>query len=54
MLATEAQERGRSPSGRSPFGDDAQAAGFAGYTGGKLDDITLVVSVVRRRNQPIN
>ncbi|KAI3445713.1 hypothetical protein Pfo_002378 [Paulownia fortunei] len=55
LLATKAQEIGRSASARSPFADDAQAAGFAGYTGGKLDDVAVIVSVVQRQSnsQPL-
>lgn len=49
-LATKAQEIGSSASVRSPFADDAQAAGFAGYTGGKLDDVAVIVSVVQRQS----
>ncbi|KAK6156863.1 hypothetical protein DH2020_011111 [Rehmannia glutinosa] len=45
LLATKAQEIGRSASTRSPFADDAKAAGFAEYTGGKLDDVAVIVSV---------
>ncbi|KAL0422362.1 UNVERIFIED_CONTAM: putative protein phosphatase 2C 71 [Sesamum latifolium] len=52
LLATKAQEIGRSMSGRSPFADDAQAAGFAGYTGGKLDDVAVIVSIVQRQSTP--
>ncbi|KAL8536137.1 hypothetical protein ACS0TY_011681 [Phlomoides rotata] len=48
-LALKAQEIGRSECVRTPFGDDARAAGFAGCTGGKLDDIAVIVSVVQRR-----
>lgn len=49
LLAKRAQEVGSSASGRSPFADDAQAAGFPGYSGGKLDDVAVIVSVVQRR-----
>ncbi|CAA2980485.1 probable phosphatase 2C 62 [Olea europaea subsp. europaea] len=49
LLATQAQEVGRSASARCPFADAAQAAGYVGYTGGKLDDVAVIVSVVRRR-----
>lgn len=44
-----AQEVGRSSSTRSPFADAAQAAGYVGYAGGKLDDVTVVVSLVHKR-----
>ncbi|KAL2477485.1 putative protein phosphatase 2C BIPP2C1 [Forsythia ovata] len=49
LLATQAQEVGRSASSRSPFADAAQAAGYVGYTGGKLDDVAVIVSVVGRQ-----
>uniref|UniRef100_A0A7N0R8Z4 PPM-type phosphatase domain-containing protein n=1 Tax=Kalanchoe fedtschenkoi TaxID=63787 RepID=A0A7N0R8Z4_KALFE len=49
ILAVKSQEIGRSTSTRSPFADAAQAAGYAGYTGGKLDDVTVIVSVVQKK-----
>lgn len=49
-LASKAQEVGKSVTARSPFADNAQAAGYAGYTGGKLDDVTVIVSVVQRQS----
>ncbi|KAK4401894.1 putative protein phosphatase 2C 71 [Sesamum angolense] len=52
LLATKAQDVGRSTYGRSPFADEAQAAGFAGYTGGKLDDVAVIVSIVQRQSTP--
>lgn len=48
FLALRAQEVGRSSSMRSPFADAALAAGYPGFTGGKLDDVTVVVSIVQR------
>lgn len=39
---------GSSASGRSPFADAAQAAGYVGYTGGKRDDVAAIVSVVQK------
>ncbi|KAL9174591.1 hypothetical protein ABFS82_02G061300 [Erythranthe guttata] len=54
LLAREAQERGGSAFGRSPFGDDAEVAGFAGYTGGKIDDVAVIVSVVGRKLESRN
>ncbi|XP_042478778.1 probable protein phosphatase 2C 71 isoform X2 [Macadamia integrifolia] len=48
FLATRAQEVGRSSSVRSPFADSAKAAGYTRYTGGKLDDVTVVVSFVQQ------
>uniref|UniRef100_A0A1D1YFP3 Protein phosphatase n=1 Tax=Anthurium amnicola TaxID=1678845 RepID=A0A1D1YFP3_9ARAE len=47
LLAMRAQEIGRSPSTRSPFADAAHAAGYPGFTGGKLDDVTVIVSIVQ-------
>lgn len=49
MLAKKAQEVSSSAYARSPFADEAQAAGFPGYSGGKLDDVAVIVSVVQRR-----
>lgn len=49
-LATRAQEVGRSTYVRTPFADAAQAAGCVGYTGGKIDDVTVIVSLVQRRS----
>lgn len=39
---------GKSAWGSSPFSDAALAAGYLGYSGGKLDDVTVVVSIVRK------
>jgi hypothetical protein len=47
QLAARAQEVGRSGEGRSPFSDAALAVGYLGFSGGKLDDIAVVVSIVR-------
>ncbi|RDX58142.1 putative protein phosphatase 2C 71 [Mucuna pruriens] len=49
FLAMRAQEVGRSTSIRSPFADAAQALGYVGYIGGKLDDVTVIVSLVQPR-----
>ncbi|CAL4916382.1 unnamed protein product [Urochloa decumbens] len=46
-LAARAQEVGRSGAGRSPFSDAALSVGYLGFSGGKLDDIAVVVSIVR-------
>ncbi|XP_066387232.1 probable protein phosphatase 2C 71 [Miscanthus floridulus] len=46
-LAAKAQEVGRSGAGRSPFSDAALSFGYLGFSGGKLDDIVVVVSIVR-------
>lgn len=50
ILATRVQGVGSSASGRSPFADAAQAAGYVGYTGGKRDDVVVIVSVVQKGN----
>ncbi|KAF2309028.1 hypothetical protein GH714_000177 [Hevea brasiliensis] len=50
LLAASAQEVGQSSSIRSPFADAAQAAGYVGYTGGKLDDVTVILSLVQKRS----
>ncbi|KAK2986914.1 hypothetical protein RJ640_009057 [Escallonia rubra] len=49
VLAKRAQEVGQSASSRSPFADAAHAAGYTGYTGGKLDDVAVIVSLVQKR-----
>ncbi|CAN6301965.1 unnamed protein product [Urochloa humidicola] len=48
FLVARAKEVGRCGFGSSPFSDAALAAGYLGYSGGKLDDVTVVVSVVRK------
>ncbi|KAL6649375.1 hypothetical protein ACP70R_013599 [Stipagrostis hirtigluma subsp. patula] len=48
FLAARAKEEGRCGFGSSPFSDAALAAGYLGYSGGKLDDVTVVVSIVRK------
>ncbi|KQK23174.1 probable protein phosphatase 2C BIPP2C1 [Brachypodium distachyon] len=48
LLAARAKEVGKSAWGSSPFSDAALAAGYLGYSGGKLDDVTVVVSIVRK------
>lgn len=48
VLAVRAQGVGKSETGRSPFADQVQAAGYVGYTGGKLDDVTVIVSLVQK------
>ncbi|TXG53934.1 hypothetical protein EZV62_019190 [Acer yangbiense] len=48
FLAMRAQEVAESGTGRSPFADAAQAAGYIGYRGGKLDDVTVIVSLVEK------
>lgn len=45
QLATFASSRSRDPVYISPFAKQARAAGFY-YQGGKVDDITVVVSYV--------
>ncbi|XP_044490314.1 probable protein phosphatase 2C BIPP2C1 isoform X2 [Mangifera indica] len=49
-LAMRAQEVGKSESARSPFANAAQAAGYIGYNGGKLDDVSIIVSLVEKRS----
>ncbi|GFY90146.1 protein phosphatase 2C family protein [Actinidia rufa] len=49
-LAMRAQEVGRSETSRSPFADAVLAAGYTGFTGGKLDDVTVIVSFVQERS----
>ncbi|XP_027933449.1 probable protein phosphatase 2C BIPP2C1 isoform X2 [Vigna unguiculata] len=49
LLVVRAQDVGRSTSIRSPFSDEAQALGYVGYVGGKLDDVTVIVSLVQPR-----
>ncbi|KAF3794226.1 putative protein phosphatase 2C 71 [Nymphaea thermarum] len=46
VLAEKAQEIGRSSAVRSPFADAAHSFGYTTFTGGKLDDVTIVVSIV--------
>lgn len=50
LLATRAQEVGKSAYVRSPFSDAAQAAGYMGYTGGKQDNVAVIVSLVENRS----
>lgn len=50
FLATSAQEVGQSTSRRSPFADAVEASGYVGYTGGKLDDVTVIVSHVQKKS----
>ncbi|KAL4281569.1 hypothetical protein GQ457_03G004700 [Hibiscus cannabinus] len=49
LLATRAQEVGQLSLVRSPLSDEVQAAGYVGYRGGKLDDVTVIVSLVKKR-----
>ncbi|KAK9071026.1 hypothetical protein SSX86_009594 [Deinandra increscens subsp. villosa] len=48
ILATRAQEVGKSAYVRSPFSDAAQAAGYTGYAGGKPDNVAVIVSLVEK------
>ncbi|KAJ0743919.1 putative protein-serine/threonine phosphatase [Helianthus annuus] len=48
ILATRAQEVGKSSFVRSPFSDAAQAAGYTGYAGGKPDNVAVIVSLVEK------
>ena len=45
-LAEATQSRAASPSADTPFAVGARAAGHAGYRGGKMDDITVLVAKV--------
>ncbi|CAH8384591.1 unnamed protein product [Eruca vesicaria subsp. sativa] len=47
LLATKAQEVGRSETERTPFADAAKEEGHDGYKGGKLDAVTVIVSLVK-------
>ena len=49
-LAMRAQEVGQLACVRTPFADAAHATGYVGYTGGKLDDVTVIVSFVQKRS----
>ncbi|XP_042493269.1 probable protein phosphatase 2C BIPP2C1 [Macadamia integrifolia] len=48
FLASRAQQVGKSESAMSPFADAARAAGYTGDIGGKLDDVTVIVSFVQQ------
>ncbi|XP_009764148.1 putative protein phosphatase 2C 55 [Nicotiana tabacum] len=50
-IAALAQQRAMDPTKPSPFSDAAKEAGFE-YHGGKLDDITVVVSYVNNDSDP--
>ncbi|KAL8144370.1 hypothetical protein V2J09_017402 [Rumex salicifolius] len=52
LLAKRAQEVGSSLSARCPFADKAKAAGYTGFTGGKLDHVTVIVSLVKKQLCP--
>ncbi|KAJ8754843.1 hypothetical protein K2173_015355 [Erythroxylum novogranatense] len=54
LLAARAQEIGKSATARTPFADIAQAAGYVGYTGGKLDDVTVIVSLLQKQNKSVS
>ncbi|CDY72337.1 BnaAnng40740D, partial [Brassica napus] len=47
LVAAKAQEVGRSETERTPFGDAAKEEGHDGYRGGKLDAVTVIVSLVK-------
>lgn len=49
-LAMRAKEVAESEAARSPFADAAQAAGYIGYRGGKVDDVTVIVSLVEKES----
>ncbi|KAL9268033.1 putative protein phosphatase 2C 71 [Drosera capensis] len=48
LLAARVQEVRRSASARTPFADAAKAMGYTGYSGGKLDAVSVIVSLVQR------
>ncbi|CAL5379583.1 unnamed protein product [Camellia sinensis] len=54
VLAMRAQEVGSTKACRSPFADAIQAAGYVGFTGGKLDDVTVIVSLVQKKIEPLH
>ncbi|KAF3528113.1 hypothetical protein DY000_02036668 [Brassica cretica] len=47
LVAAKAQEVGRSETERTPFADAAKEEGHDGYRGGKLDAVTVIVSLVK-------
>ncbi|KAF3604151.1 hypothetical protein F2Q69_00032934 [Brassica cretica] len=47
LVAAKAQEVGRSETERTPFADAAKEEGHDGYRGGKLDAVTIIVSLVK-------
>ncbi|XP_056852019.1 LOW QUALITY PROTEIN: probable protein phosphatase 2C 62 [Raphanus sativus] len=47
LIAAKAQEVGRSKTERTPFSDAAKEEGHDGYRGGKLDAVTVIVSLVK-------
>lgn len=46
-MAAKAQEVGGSERERTPFADAAKEEGYDGHKGGKLDDVTVIVSLVK-------
>ncbi|CAN8327257.1 unnamed protein product [Cochlearia groenlandica] len=46
-MAAKAQEVGQSETERTPFADTAKEEGYDGYKGGKLDAVTIIVSLVK-------
>ncbi|KAF4375864.1 probable protein phosphatase 2C 62 [Cannabis sativa] len=50
LLAGRAQEVAQSSTPRTPFADAAKAAGYVGFTGGKLDDVIVIVSLVHNKS----
>ncbi|VVB10539.1 unnamed protein product [Arabis nemorensis] len=47
LVAAKAQEVGRSKTERTPFADAAKEEGYDGFKGGKLDAVTIIVSLVK-------
>ncbi|EFH43433.1 hypothetical protein ARALYDRAFT_328389 [Arabidopsis lyrata subsp. lyrata] len=50
LVAEKAQEVGRSETERTPFADAAKEEGYDGHKGGKLDAVTVIVSLDRVRD----
>ncbi|KAG7545221.1 PPM-type phosphatase domain [Arabidopsis suecica] len=47
LVAAKAQEVGQSETERTPFADAAKEEGYDGHKGGKLDAVTVIVSLVK-------
>lgn len=47
LMAAKAQEVGGSERERTPFADAAKEEGYDGHKGGKLDAVTVIVSLVK-------
>ncbi|KAI8027708.1 putative protein phosphatase 2C 71 [Camellia lanceoleosa] len=51
-LARRAHEIGNSTTCMTPFADAVSALGIEGFTGGKLDDVVVIVSLVQKISSP--